>query len=64
MIGWAMFISLVILILASMQDVLADIGNSFGYPESHTNWTLIKMILIVGWIILLLYKFKIISINL
>ena len=60
MIGWAAFITLLILVGGFFQDMQAGWGNAFGYPSPQTNWSIIKIILITGWVVLILYKFGLI----
>lgn len=46
MIGWGLFFTLLIYIL----------GFFNGMAESDTNWTAINIFVIIGWILLILFK--------
>jgi len=64
MIGWALFMTLLILVLGVGEDAQSGFGNSFGYPSKGTNWSLTWFIITTGWIVLILFKIGMLQIHL
>jgi hypothetical protein len=56
MIGWGLFITLLLLVMGFWSGLFAEWGNAWGYPEKAPNWVIIWGIIIVMWIMIIFNK--------
>lgn len=61
MIGWGLFITLLVLVLGFFGEMNSGLGNAFGYPSKRVNWRNIFWMLQIGWALLVAFKFGILK---
>ena len=61
MLGWMLFVTLLVFIFGVKNDFDRGFGLAFGWSSPNTPWTLIIIILVVGWVIYLTHTFHIVK---
>ena len=55
-LGWLLFITVVIYVLNIINDFSNSMGEAFGWPAPRTNWTAVNILVASIWIISIVLK--------
>lgn len=57
MMGWMLFVTLLIYVVGLFNDMQAGLGNAFGWPSPRYPWAFVNGMMIFCWVLFFLEKF-------
>lgn len=61
MIGWMLFLTLLIIVVGAMQDMQSGFGRAFGWPAPMFPWEIVIPTIVLFWAIYLSNRFGVIK---